>query len=128
MLRFTSALAFLLMATAAACGKAPVEECSALGEDLAPLSSTSVRACLKTKDCPRSCLCRDLGRCETGPEGACVVPNDEACRASRICALTGQCSLAKGVCAAKSDADCRGSDICKHSGRCTARDGLCVAE
>lgn len=109
--------------------------CKSADGECAPLAATATAAvtvdaaapCAKTEDCPRSCLCRDLGRCAKAPGGACVVGEDDHCRASRVCKLVGHCTASEGECVAASDADCRASSMCESGGKCVARDGRCVA-
>jgi hypothetical protein len=102
------------------------DACSAL-DPPAAASAAAEAPCAKTEDCPRSCLCRDLGRCAKGEAGACVVGADAHCRASRVCKLVGHCTARDGECVAGSDADCRASSMCEAGGKCAARDGRCVA-
>jgi hypothetical protein len=107
------------------------DNCSALDASGLPRAASARGAagspCAEEKDCPRSCLCRDLGRCVRAEGGACVVGRQEDCRRSRICTRFGQCSMEGGICVAASDADCRDAATCQRSGRCKARDGICVA-
>lgn len=84
--------------------------------------------CAKTKECPKSCICRDLGRCATAEDGRCVVGEASHCKQSRICKLKGFCTLSNGACAAGSDEECAHSDTCRRTGSCKAYGGLCVKE
>lgn len=126
--RLLVAVLALGLSAGAGCKKSD-EECSPLAS-AAPVAVASADAssapCTKTEDCPRSCLCRDLGRCAKGSGGTCVVGDDDDCRASRVCKLVGHCTAAQGECVAATDADCRASDVCENGGKCTAREGRCV--
>ena len=124
------ALGLLVLGLGGAVGagcKTGDEECAPLATAAPATSDAAAAPCAKTEDCPRSCLCRDLGRCAEGPGGTCVVGEDEHCKASRVCKLVGHCSASAGECVAASDADCRASSMCESGGKCVARDGRCVA-
>lgn len=79
--------------------------------------------------------CRDEGACTRTPDG-CVAVDSAACRASRLCAAKGRCSVdpVTRTCVARSTEDCKASDGCRRAGRdrwaCAATRGhdACVDE
>lgn len=70
--------------------------------------------------CRDSEECREVGRCERGPEG-CVARSRADCERSLGCRQSGLCTPFQGECAVRSSDDCKRSSQCKEAGRCLYR-------
>jgi hypothetical protein len=118
--------------------------CHLRGEDCVVLSSADCQAstgcttyglCKQRGDacvaddegCRKSTECSLSGSCYPLSTYNCEPASDADCARSRNCKAKGECWKVRGTCGAKTDADCSASDGCRTEGRCYVGDShFCV--